>query len=255
MNYMTSVCTDIGIRKEVNQDAILVRKAETDMGNILFAVICDGMGGLEQGEVASATVITHMSQWFEQIFPGLLYQDFTPDRLKESWLYEITELNERIRTYGERNHISLGTTMVSLLLIDDAYYICNVGDSRVYYLGSNIQQMTHDQSYVQREMDMGRMTKEEARVSRHRNMLLQCIGASSRVMPDFYVGEYQKNSAFILCSDGFRHVISKEEMWEEMQPQTLKDQEFMDEKVKEMVELVKNRQEEDNISVILIHAL
>jgi serine/threonine protein phosphatase PrpC len=254
MEYVASICSDVGIKKKVNQDAVLVKQAHTDMGEIAFAVVCDGMGGLAQGEVASATVITEMSEWFEKTFPGILYNDFTPDAIRNSWEQEVTSLNQRISEYGRSQGIHLGTTMVAVLLVEDAYYICNVGDSRAYYMHEHLQQMTHDQSYIQREMDMGRMTPEEAKVSNQRNMLLQCIGASEKVFPDFYVGEYQKNSVFILCSDGFRHVITEEEIADAFAPNKLNDKKTIDHNARNLVEVVKTRKEDDNITVVVMHA-
>ena len=68
MEYLSTICTDIGIRKKVNQDAALVLQAETDKGRMLFAVVCDGMGGLDKGELASSTVIKAFYKWFFSFF-------------------------------------------------------------------------------------------------------------------------------------------------------------------------------------------
>lgn len=255
MKCLTSICSDIGISKKVNQDAALVRQARTNKGNVLFAAVCDGMGGLEKGELASSTVIKGMSDWFEQKFPQLLYYNFTSEKIKDSWTNVLLELNERISEYGNKQKINLGTTLTTLLLIEDAYYICNVGDSRVYHLSDNIKQMTRDHSYIQREIDMGRMTEEEALHSSQRNVLLQCIGTGNYLLPDFYIGEYKENSAFLLCSDGFRHVITNKEIWDVCRPDKLAGEKDIEIKIKRLVELVKARQEKDNITAILIHSV
>ena len=255
MKYISSICSDVGVKKAVNQDAVLVRQAVTGKGNILFAAVCDGMGGLEKGELASSMVISKMSCWFEETFPDILYHDFTPEGIEKSWKKEIYELNGEIYAYGETLDIRMGTTLTMLLLVEDTYYICNVGDSRIYYLKEKIQRMTHDQSYVQHEIDMGRMTEEEALYSKQRNILLQCIGAGTMVSPDFYAGAYKSNSVFILCTDGFCHVITEQEIWNMLQPEALKDSKNMEEKIRQLVETVKNRKEEDNITVTLIHAV
>lgn len=252
MQYLSGICTDIGIKKKVNQDAALIRQAETEKGNVILAVVCDGMGGLEKGELASATVINGMSKWFETDFPNLLYHDFTARMIKNSWMQLVLSINDQIRNYGEQRNIQLGTTMVALLLVEDAYYICNIGDSRIYYLDNGIKQMTRDQSYIQQEMDMGRMTEEEALKSNKRNVLLQCIGVSNRVIPDFYFGEYKESSAFLLCSDGFRHVIQNQEMWDILRPDLLESEQDIEGKILKLIELAKDRQEEDNITAGLI---
>lgn len=252
MEYISVICSDIGNTKQVNQDASLVLKAETEMGNIAFAVVCDGMGGLDKGELASTTAILGMQEWFENIFPSLLYSDFTYASLKSSWLDTILEVNERIRMYGEQIHINLGTTLTALLLVNDAYYICNIGDSRIYYIKDGVSQLTRDQSFIQQEIDMGRMTEEEAMYSKQRNVLLQCIGVSESVTPDFYCGEYGVDSAFVLCSDGFRHEISNEEMWNCLNPNFLSGEKQIEGNLRYLIDLVKSRGEQDNITATLV---
>lgn len=255
MKFVSSICSDIGNIKKVNQDAALVRQAEIERGTVLFAVVCDGMGGLQKGELASSTVILRMSDWFEKSFPELLYQNFTPAAIKESLMQLFGQLDSQISAYGNAHGIKLGTTMTALLLVDDAYYICNIGDSRIYYLDNEIRQMTKDQSYIQREIDMGRMTEEEALLSDQRNVLLQCIGAGKGVVPDFLIGEYQPSTAFLLCSDGFRHVISNQEMLNELYPEDLGDESDIEQKLRRLTDVVKLRYEDDNITAILIHAI
>ncbi len=254
MEFVSEIYSDIGIVKKVNQDAAMVRQADTDLGKVLLAVICDGMGGLQSGELASGTVITEMSDWFEHVVPGLVYRKAAPAEVKQSFARVVNRLNDRIRRYGEKNGIRLGTTMAALLLVKDAYYICNIGDSRIYYLNGQIRQMTRDQSYIQQEIDMGRMTAEEARRSSQRNVLLQCIGVSETVAPDFYIGEFEPASAFLLCTDGFVHVLSGEEMLAELKPELLKDEADIRARLERLTETVKARKEEDNITSMLICA-
>ena len=124
----------------------------------------------------------------------------------------------------------------------------------MYYLKDGITQMTVDQTFVQREMDLGRMTLEEAGNHPRRNVLLQCVGASSVIEPDFYVGEFEKDSVFMMCSDGFRHVIQPEEFYERLKPELMVTEEKMKESAVYFTELNKSRREDDNISVVLIRA-
>lgn len=254
MNYLTAVHTDAGIRKSTNQDSALIETAATDYGQILLSVVCDGMGGLAKGEVASAMLAKAFSRWFHQEFPRLLYSGLEVNALRESWTNLILEQNQKISNYGLECNVSLGTTLAALLLVDNIYYIINVGDSRVYYTKDGFHQMTLDQTYVQREMDLGRMTQEEAKTHPRRNVLLQCVGASSVIEPDFYVGEYQRDSLFMMCSDGFRHVITPEEFHEKMKPELMVTEEKMKETAVYFTELNKGRGEDDNISVVLIRA-
>lgn len=254
MKFITSIHTDVGIKKSTNQDSVYVEVANTNNGEVLLAVICDGMGGLKKGEVASAMLIRAFSRWFHHEFPRLLYSDFDPNQLRDSWIKLICEQNARISQYGADNYVSLGTTVVALLLIDNIYYVINVGDSRAYMLKNDVAQLTVDQTVIQREMDLGRMTYEEAMRSPDRNVLLQCVGASLDIQPDFFVGEYEPDSIFMLCSDGFRHLITVNEFYSRLNPAVLKTKDNMHESAVYFTELNKSRNETDNISVALIRA-
>lgn len=252
MNFLTGVHTDVGIKKSTNQDSVLIQEANTDRGNVIFAAVCDGMGGLAKGELASAVVIKKMSMWFENQLPSLIYGNFSEELLRKSWEDVVFAANKIIQDYAARNHTNLGTTMVTLLIFNNRYYVMNIGDSRAYRIKDGMKKITKDQTYVQREMDAGRMTPEEARKDPQRNVLLQCIGASSFIVPDFYVGEAETGDVYMLCSDGFRHIISEEEFWNGLNPAALTDEDTIKRNLEYFTELNKSRREEDNISAIAI---
>lgn len=123
----------------------------------------------------------------------------------------------------------------------------------MYKIDSSIIQMTEDQTFIAQEIRAGRMTPEQAKVDKRRNMLLQCIGASDSVMPQIITGKATKGT-YMLCSDGFRHEISPKEMYESLNPVNLINKEAMHANAKYLIEQVKRRREKDNISVILIKA-
>lgn len=254
MNYLTAVHTDVGIRKRVNQDSVLIETAATDYGQIMFGVVCDGMGGLAKGEVASALLVKAFSEWFHKEFPRILYEGMDVDILRDSWINLIFAQNGKISCYGRNCGVSMGTTVVALLLVKNNYYVINVGDSRVYYLKDGIHQITTDQTVVQREKDLGRLTLEEAKVHPRRNVLLQCVGASSIIKPDFHVGEYERDSVFMICSDGFWHMIEPWEFAEKIRTTDMVTEEKLKETAVYFTELSKVRREDDNISVALIRA-
>lgn len=254
MNYLVAAHSDIGIKKQTNQDSLFIKIAETDYGQVCFAVLCDGMGGLAKGELASATVIRDFSKWFENEFPEMLYKGINPEILKKTWENLIYESNYRISYYSQQNNAKMGSTVVALLIVNDMYYIINVGDSRAYLVNDTILQLTKDQTFIQREMDEGRMTWDEAKRDPRRNVLLQCVGASNVIEPDFYLGEIKGRNVFVLCSDGFRHIIAKEEIYEKLHPSAVPDEAMMLKNAVFLVDLNKYRREEDNISVALIQA-
>ena len=248
--------TDTGRRKKINQDSMLVLEAETDRGNILFAAVCDGMGGLSKGETASAAMIRAFVNWFRNDLPALIDQmragARAEDRLRDQWTSLIEETSRRIEAYGRDLHIELGTTASALLLWGGNYYTLNVGDSRVYLLADRICQLTKDQTYVQRELDAGRMTYEESLTDPMRNVLLQCIGAGGAVSPVFSHGKTAAGQVFLLCSDGFRHVVTPQELFERMNSQMLTDEKTMKDTLIYFTELNKNRRETDNITALLV---
>lgn len=252
MRFLTAACTDIGIKKRTNQDSLMIKMADTDYGEVCFAAVCDGMGGLSKGELASATLIRLFSKWFEQEFPEILYRGISPEYLRRNWEQLIYEANYRLGSYSSQNQVMLGTTAAALLVSGNMYYIINVGDSRVYELTDRVCRLTKDQTVVQREIDLGNLTPEEAEKDPRRNILLQCVGASAVIDPEFVFGEVRPGSHFLLCSDGFRHVISERELLLKLGPGAARTELEMEENLRYIVELNKYRREEDNISGVLI---
>lgn len=252
MNFMIAAHSDVGIKKNTNQDSLLVKVAQTNLGKVCLCVVCDGMGGLSRGELASATVIRVFEQWFERDLPALIKRGFHPDDLKLQWDNIVLEQNRILSEYAARSGTRMGTTIVALLIINSEYYIMNVGDSRAYMLDGGLNLLTKDQTYVQYEIDLGHMTWEEAQTHPQRNVLLQCVGASEVVTPDFYVGPAYPDRVFALCSDGFRHVISPDEIYEKLNPGVLTDERVMKENAVWLTELNKGRREVDNISVAVV---
>ena len=253
MNYIISANTDIGLTKSTNQDSLTVKILNTSMGRMVFALLCDGMGGLDKGEVASAAVIEAFNIWIKNDLPGLLAEGKLEDSsLRNQWERIIMEQNQRIKTYGARQGVKLGTTAVAMLLTKNRYYILNVGDSRAYEISDRLVQLTEDQTFVAREVARGNMTPEQAALDERRNVLLQCVGASDEVYPEMFFGMTKENAVYMLCSDGFRHVVTPEEIYEKLQPGVLFDENRMYQNAQELVELNKMRSETDNISVALV---
>lgn len=252
MNFLTAFHTDVGIKKKTNQDSLLLYQAQTEMGKVLLAVICDGMGGLAKGEVASACMIQAFSEWFYVQLPPMLSAGLQPEALRASWEQLVSAVNQKITNYSITNGVSMGTTCAALLIVNNTYYIMNIGDSRIYLISDNIYQLTKDQTYVQREMDAGRMTYGQSLRDPQRNVLLQCVGASPVIEPDFFMGDVQINQCYMLCCDGFRHVVSPQEMFQYMNPAVATDPDTMQKYLVQLTELNKQRRETDNITVALI---
>lgn len=252
MNFLTAAYTDVGIRKKTNQDSYLIHQANTAYGTVLLSVMCDGMGGLAKGEVASARLISAFSKWFSEELPAILYRGMDPDELRTSWESLAERENEHIMQYGRSISVALGTTCVAFLAVGDTYYIMNIGDSRIYLISDNVYQLTKDQTFVQRELDLGHISYEESLTHPQRNVLLQCIGAGETLLPDFFAGQLQPGQCYLLCCDGFRHVIDPGEFYQYLNPQVSTDRETMRANLAYLTELNKQRNETDNISAVLI---
>lgn len=250
MKYIATADTDIGTTKQTNQDSLVIKHAKFECGEVLMAVMCDGMGGLSKGELASAVVVREFNNWFDNELPFEL-RNIDLRVIGGKWSSLLKTLNSHILEYGYACNANIGTTFTGMLFIRDGYVIVHVGDSRAYRIDSAIRQLTTDQTYTAREVARGNMTPEQARVDRRRNMLLQCIGASKTVEPQVICGVVERG-AYMLCSDGFRHEITAEEMYESLNPINLINKDSMHSNVKYLIEQVKRRGERDNISAILI---
>ena len=129
MNFIISANTDIGIKKKTNQDSLSIKLIDTSQGKMAFAILCDGMGGLDKGEVASAAVIKEFDKWVHNELPTLCNETIEDYKIKAQWENIIVNISERIKQYGSRLGVHLGTTAVVMLLTQTRYYILNVGDS------------------------------------------------------------------------------------------------------------------------------
>lgn len=253
MKIRLAAYTDIGIQKQINQDSLMIEEAKTSNGKMVFAVMCDGMGGLTKGELASAVMVRAFQSWFHTRMPIIVETDFTKEQIQHEWEMQVQEQNQKLLAYSREHHLQMGTTLLVLLVTETFYLVMNVGDSRCYRIDDNLYQVTKDHTYVQREVELGRLTPEEAKEHPKRNILLQCIGASDKIIPDYFMGESKKNSVFLLCSDGFRHEITGQEMYQYLCPRVLISEEIMKGNLQILTEIAKQRGERDNISALAIH--
>jgi serine/threonine protein phosphatase PrpC len=253
--FMSAVHSDVGIRKKINQDSSCLKIADTSLGEIALAVVCDGMGGLKKGELASATVIRAFSEWFETELPKLIGKDYSNVKVKEQWLKLIEEQNEMISEYGNNNNLQLGTTLTAMLINGEETLIVQVGDSRVYRITDQIIQLTEDQTVAQRDIKLGILKPENVNKDSRQNILLQCIGASSVVHPKYVEEKVNRGDVYMLCSDGFRHEISNEEFLELLSSKLLNNEAIMKKSLLKLVELNKKREEKDNITAMLVKVI
>lgn len=252
MNFIVSATTDIGLTKSTNQDSYNVRVFSTKQGKVVLAVLCDGMGGLAKGEVASASLVNAFCKWADTKLPILCEGEITDSDIRADWVGIAIEYNEKIKSYAASCGTNMGTTVTVLMLTSNRYYIMNVGDTRAYEVSDAVTVLTKDQTVVAREVELGNLTPEEAERDSRRSVLLQCIGASDDVYPDMFFGDTKLNAVYMLCSDGFRHEITEDEIHQYLNPNVMVDADGMKQNMDALIELNKQREERDNISVVSI---
>lgn len=251
MKILLASCNDVGVKKQINQDSYCVRAAETPEGTVVMIVVCDGVGGLSGGELASADVVRAFVDWFEQELPCTgAYADIESVRVR--WEGILRERNEKISAYGQSIGSRLGTTFTALFLnAQGDYLVGSVGDSRAYRITEEaISAVTRDHTVAAQAVRDGAMTEAEARISRKRNVLTQCVGATPVLRADYFTGTVCTGETWLLCSDGFCNRIDTKEMQGVLSRSPLATEKEMDALVAELVERCKSRGEADNITAV-----
>lgn len=251
MQFEIAACTDVGTRKKVNQDSLHVCVAQTKLGEVIMAVICDGVGGLSYGEIASSKTVYEFKKWFQYGLPDLIEKEITISELEQEWRTLIAYINRKIVKISEAQSSQMGTTLTAVIFLQGQYLVVQIGDSRFYeiYDGQLIQ-ITTDQTLVEREVQLGHITREQGMSDPRRHVLLQCIGLNEIVEPQFLIGKQNGTANYLLCTDGFYNSLMLQEIYdlcwikgnkEELQMQLLNG-----------MEICKTRGEQDNISAILL---
>lgn len=198
MQFSCAARTDVGVVRSGNEDSYLML---AERG--LF-IVADGMGGHAAGEVASDMATRIIGEEFRPA------RGMSDDELRSQMVGAIRSANEAIfrRTLSEHDKRGMGTTTTVMNLLPRRYLIGQVGDSRAYLLrGDTLTQLTRDHSYVQEQVDAGRLSPEEARVHPYANVITRCVGSSSDVVPDLYVGTLEPGDLVLIASDGLTGML------------------------------------------------
>jgi protein phosphatase len=252
--------TDVGKARDHNEDSFVVADLTTrnaslqpevrehDVGRRgTLLMVADGMGGAAAGEIASematSTVYDHMtSQWGSD-------QEVTEQRFAYRLKEAVEIANQQIHDYAA-NHLDargMGTTTTAAGVFQGALYLTQIGDSRGYLVRQNrIAQITKDQSLMQRLVDAGELTEEEAAVSERRNIILQALGPDAHVKVDLTRQELRKGDVLVMCSDGLSGLVKKEEILGTVTQAT-----DLVAACKELIELANSRGGPDNITCIV----
>lgn len=252
MEFIACCGTDVGISRKNNQDAVSVKRRIINGAECYMAIVCDGVGGLLQGEYASNCMRERLEGWFLYEYPQIAGNE-DADRIIPERLRKVVELqNEILFEYGRKHGMRCATTVSALLLSQSRYYVVHVGDSRVYLLNETLKQLTEDQTLVAREVKLGMLTPEEAVRDSRRNVILQSVGAERAVHVLIYDGDMTANSSFLVCTDGFYHCATQEELLEKFWRRKYADTLELGKVIGNQIREIKKRGERDNISVAVI---
>jgi len=242
------------MKRKTNQDNLFVEQFMTKQGKLACAVLCDGMGGLQHGELASRAIVSAFRQWTQDSLHRLSGELPEDQEIRRQWTELIAEQNERIRAYGQGQGCLVGSTVTAVLLTETRYYILNIGDSRAYELAAEVRQLTLDHTVLADEIRLGNIDPEQAESFPMKNVLTKCVGVAPQVSPDFFFGETRTDAVYMICSDGFRHCITEAEMRNTLLPRSEEVISWLKDANEKLIRLNRERGETDNISVITIYA-
>lgn len=250
MRFSCYYDSDIGSEKAMNQDALCFMQAQSKYGNICLAAVCDGMGGLDKGELASASVIKKLRDWFYHEGKSLILSDsYCIDDIRKSLNTLLIKTNQLLNEYGKKHHCILGTTLTLIYLDQSDYCMFHIGDSRMYQIRKEIVTcLSDDHSVVNRLYKQGKISKEQMGYHEKRHVLTQCIGTNKQIEPQWIKGKIKVNDGYLLCSDGFWHELNDEDYLDIIKAQD----ELISSVIKSKISLVKNKGEKDNITCCLV---
>lgn len=224
----------------------MIREGNEDSGYAgpRLLAIADGMGGQAAGEVASSEVIS-------TIVP--LDDDVPGSDILTSLGTAVQRANDQLRAMVEEDPQleGMGTTLTALLWTGQRLGLVHVGDSRAYLLRDGVlTQITQDHTWVQRLVDEGRITEEEATTHPQRSLLMRALGSGDHVEPDLSIREVRAGDRYLICSDGLSGVVSHQTMED-----TLASYQGPQETVQELIQLALRGGGPDNITVIVADVL
>ncbi len=250
MQFTYGAITDAGDLRTENQDSVLCISGTIDGNHAALFVVADGMGGLSYGSQVSSFITRQFATWWKEDFPAMVRVGRTgQEDMKELLEQEIWDVNQSLLRFKEESGSRSGSTLSLLLLFGNEYYIENMGDSRVYQLRQGqIRCLTKDQSLVAQLVRENRMSEEEAKSSRKKNVLTMCLGMFEKPQSFFAQGTLEDGDRFLLCSDGLHNHLEVEEMEEVLNQAALSSQK----KAWTIRQMIKPGTADDNVSVVVV---
>lgn len=232
--------TDVGLKRQVNQDYIYATKKEVGSLPNIF-LVADGMGGHKAGDYASKTTV-------ENILHEIVQSK--EDDIIETLSNAITVTNRLL--YKKSKEVEalngMGTTVVVATYQGSTLQVANIGDSRLYIVNKqSIRQITTDHSYVEEMIRVGTLDRESARKHPDKNIITRAVGVQPQLEIDFYKEKIEVGDIVLMCSDGLSNMIEDEKL-----QKIIVQDVCLEKKAKNLVHAANNNGGSDNISVILI---
>lgn len=202
--------SDIGMTRNSNEDSYLV--GEFSDGTV-WAVVCDGMGGTNGGNIASESAAKMIADKFQRSY----HIGMNDNSIRNLILTSIEAANITVFSKALKDSAltGMGTTVVVAIIRDNTLYFASVGDSRLYILNKDtIKQMTTDHSMVQMMIDSGEITPEEAKDHPQKNVITRALGVSERVKSDYFQEDISSDDVVLLCTDGLSNYVDNSRIFE-----------------------------------------
>lgn len=196
--------TDIGLKRESNQDVFCVKQLGDEA---CFAIVCDGMGGQSAGQIASDMTCEILTR-------HLLAHDIASlsgEKARQVLISGVSEANVTVYKAStiEPGCRGMGTTVVAVVLLGSTAHIVHIGDSRVYLLHEGkLHQITKDHSLVQELLEQGKISKEDVYNHPNKNMITRAVGVNLLVDIDYLELSVHKDNKILLCTDGLTNMLS-----------------------------------------------
>ena len=190
--------TDVGLRRRENQDTYAFETFGAP--DTVVAVVCDGMGGVRGGQLASSLAV---STFMEELHRRA-HSEMTVDEVREMQSACVRTANRAIyeRSLAGTEYRGMGTTLVSAIASGGVAVFCNVGDSRAYHISrEGIRRVTRDHSVVESLIEAGDITPEQARTHPNRNLITRALGPDHSIETDSYIVSLAEGDYLLLCSE------------------------------------------------------
>ena len=241
--------TDPGMVREHNEDAIF---ADSSLG---FAILADGMGGYNAGEIASGMAVTMLAHDLEKVLSEKVCDCMDKATgqfdMHQCMADKVAKTNEAIFLAAEDQpqYAGMGTTLVTALFHDNKVFVAHAGDSRMYRLrGENFMAITKDHSLLQEQIDQGMISAKDARHSFNKNLVTRALGVDLQVEAEVNEFDVLPGDIYLLCSDGLNDMIDDEEIGAVVQMLSVN----LDLAATQLIQMANDLGGRDNISVILV---